>query len=185
SSDATFWASWRLLAAVATPVTTRSSLCLASRSRLTSAQTTATRSGSATRPKPTRIRPLRDRGRGSLISRLSRIPRRKSSYCECGRRVHFRRAAGRLRHNRQAVAGRGTSPAVNRGIAGCEPPLPVEGGPDDQVEIVVARRPAEHVAHALGHRDQHRRVSRAARRFANVERRPAGPFDGGPHPAYT
>ena len=52
-----------LFAAADTPEMTNCSLCSASRSRLNNAQITATSSGSATRPKPTRIRPLSDCGR--------------------------------------------------------------------------------------------------------------------------
>ena len=67
SSEPSFSVSRRLFSAAATPVTTNCSLCAANRSRLTSAQTTATSKGSATRPKPTRIRPLSDRGRRNFM----------------------------------------------------------------------------------------------------------------------
>ena len=70
SREATFSASRRLFSAVDTPVISNCSLWAASRSRFTMAQTTATSKGRATRPKPTRISPLSDCGRGNFIGRF-------------------------------------------------------------------------------------------------------------------
>lgn len=60
----------RLFSAAETPVMTSCSLCLASRSRLNSAHSTATSSGVTTRAKPTRMRPLRDLGRRNFMLKV-------------------------------------------------------------------------------------------------------------------